>query len=184
MKIYIKNSAENNIPEIEFDIEVYSVDFIRASAIYAEDEENIYLPEVVDKHGNVINSKWFKQYMDFIQSVESYLNSLDIEIVNPHNSAKSASRYYEFYVQDSEGNPFIKVKCNIRISDHMPGKKQRGRDFLVMNVKENTKTGIVTYKYQFITSWATSYRSCLNRLKSQITAFIDDVEQLYLEESE
>lgn len=184
MKIYVRSSTEHTIPEIEFDIEVYSIDFIRASAIYAEDEESIYLPEVVDKHGNVINSKWFEQYMDFIQSVESYLNSLNIEIINPHNSAKSASRYYEFYVLDSEGNPFIKVKCNIRISDHIHGKKQRGRDFLVMNVKENTQTGIVTYRYQFITSWAVSYRSCLNRLKSQIASFIDDVEQLNLEDSE
>lgn len=179
MKKYITDSEHNKIPNIEFTVDIYSLDYFNSASIPEEDLKK--LPEVTDRYGNVISTEWLKEYECFIQDVENYLNSLNIRMIDCHHSADSASCYYLFHLLDENKSPIIEVRYIIRISDHLPGKKLRNNDFVSMQVKKSHDSYAKIYSFRFITPLSESYRICLDRLRFETDMFQKNISDEYYE---
>lgn len=172
MKRYIRSSLEYDIPTLDIDVVIYNLKMIRASAIYGDEE--MRLSEVVDKYGNIIDEKSYQEYLDFIDELKEYLSQLNYEKYSSHKSNKSASMYFSFEcpILDKESKPMFKLKCNIRVSDHLQeGKKLRGKNSITMNVTESKDGTSRTHSYQFVTTDYDSYESCMDTIEVSIESF-------------
>ncbi|MCM1226389.1 MAG: hypothetical protein NC320_03060 [Clostridium sp.] len=171
-KIYVRGSHDYDIPTLDIDIVIYNLKMIRASAVYADDE--MYLSEVVDKYGNIIDEKSYQEYLDFIDELKEYLSNLNYEKYKCHKSNKSASMYFSFEcsILDKENRSVFKLKCNIRVSDHpQESKKLRGKNSIEMNVTESKDGASRTHSYQFVTTDYDSYESCMDTIEISIEGF-------------
>lgn len=166
MKTYVKSNKYSDIPTLEIEVTIYGFHLIRAA----------YLPEVIDKNGNIIDSEEYQRYQSFISDVEKYLNTLNIRMCGDAGHSDSASEYFSFVVLDENGNDVFQVKCIIRISDHMP-KRYRGKKVIdvIVEHKAGRHDKQVVSEYLFTTTKFTAYKACLKRIKDEIDRYYDIV---------
>lgn len=173
------NTYYNDIPTLEIEIDIYNLQMIRASAVYGADEEIDKLSDVIDKNGNIINADAYQKYLEFIEDIDRYISTLNVQNISKHKSNKSASIYYSFenIILDNQNKPVFRLICKIRVSDHMhPSKKYRKEmNTVEMNIIED-KNGISRmHLNQFITRDFVSYDSCFRAIKRAIKNYQEDV---------
>lgn len=177
MKRYIRSNTYKDIPVLEITVDFYVLGIIKAAA---QAGDISYLPQITDSQGNILNMEDFSEYQDFIENVENYLNGLPIKKIKFSNSAKSVSKYYQFYFLEESNQPIFEVKCIVRLSDHShSSKKLRKGNSAKVQITKTTRNGVDSVVYQFFTTDFTSYADIEKRIKRDINNFRDEVLEDY-----